>query len=335
MALRWGFASSSRIAHDFINAIGTLNDGEHEIVAVADPIIKFAEDLAKQFDVPKFCDNFLELAQDSNVEIVHVGALNTKHFEIAKLMLEHGKHVLVEKPMCMNAKQVQKLISLAKQKNVFLMEGVWARFLPNYHYVRQQLKNGIIGDIQSIEIEFGNSAMAGYDRIVKKHLGGGITLDVGVYTIHFCQMILKDEPKSIQATGIVNDDGVDVEVNGEFIYSGNRKAKIRLSAINTYENSAIIRGTKGTLTVPNFIIPNSVIGPDGKEITFPEFPAGKFPYHYDASRGLRFEPDEIRKYIRAGKTECDIVSLNDSLIVARIEDEIRRQLGVRYPADDE
>ncbi|KAG4070352.1 hypothetical protein HA402_006494 [Bradysia odoriphaga] len=213
----------------------------------------------------------MELAQDSNVEIVHVGALNTKHFEIAKLMLEHGKHVLVEKPMCMNAKQVQKLISLAKQKNVFLMEGVWARFLPNYHYVRQQLKNGLIGDVQSIEIEFGNSAMAGYDRIVKKHLGGGITLDVGVYAIHFCQMIFNDEPKSIHATGMVNDDGVDVEVNGELIYSGNRTAKIRLSAINTFENSAIIHGTKGTLTVPYFIIPNSVIGPDGKKKLFQNF----------------------------------------------------------------
>lgn len=68
---------------------------------------------------------------------------------------------------------------------------------------------------------------------------------------------------------------------------------------------------------------------------FNEFPDGPFKYHYDASRGLRFEPEAIRKYIRAGKTECDVVSLNDSLIVARIEDEIRRQLGVTYPADDE
>lgn len=166
MALRWGFASSSRIAHDFINALKTLKEDEHQVVAVADPLIKFAEDLAKQFNVPKFYDNFLDLAKDPNVEIVHVGALNTKHFEVAKIMLEHGKHVLVEKPMCMNAKQVQKLITLAKQKNVFLMEGMWARFLPNYQYVRQQLKDGAIGDVQSIEVEFGNSAMAGNERVM-------------------------------------------------------------------------------------------------------------------------------------------------------------------------
>lgn len=314
MALRWGFASSGRIAHDFINALGTLKEGEHKVVAVS-----------------IFYDNFLELAQDPNVEIVHVGALNPKHFAVAQLMLEHGKHVLVEKPMCTNARQVQKLISLAKQKNVFLMEGVWARFLPSYQYIRQQLKNGTIGDIQSIEVEFGNSAMGGFDRIVKKHLGGGITLD----TVHFCQMVFKQEPKSIKATGILNDDGVDVEVNAQLVYPGNKTAKIRLSAINTFENATKIHGTKGTLTVPYFIIPNSIIGPDGKETVFPELPEGQFKFHYEASRGLRFEPEEIRKYIRAGKTECEVVSLNDSLIVARVEDEIRRQLGVSYPADDE
>lgn len=85
----------------------------------------------------------------------------------------------------------------------------------------------------------------------KKHLGGGITLDVGVYTLHFVQMIFQQEPKSIKATGIVNDDGVDVEVNAELTYPGNKTAKIRLSAINTFENAAIIQGTKGTLTVHN------------------------------------------------------------------------------------
>lgn len=79
-------------------------------------------------------------------------------------------------------------------------------------------------------------------------------MDVGVYTIHFCQMVLQQEPKSIKATGIVNDDGVDVEVNAEFTYSGNKTATIRISAINTYENAAKIHGTKGTLTVHNKLL---------------------------------------------------------------------------------
>lgn len=87
--------------------------------------------------------------------------------------------------------------------------------------------------------------------------------------------------------------------------------------------------------VPNFCLPNSIIDVDGIEIVYPELPGGKYEYLYECSRGLRFEPDAVRKCIRAGKTECDLMSLNDSLIVARVEDEIRRQLGVKYEADDE
>lgn len=86
--------------------------------------------------------------------------------------------------------------------------------------------------------------------------------------------------------------------------------------------------------VPHFPFPTSIIGIDGKEVVFPKIPEGRFPYLYECSGGLTFEPDVVRKCIRAGKTESEILSLNDSLIVARVEDEIRRQLGVKYEADD-
>ncbi len=83
----------------------------------------------------------------------------------------------------------------------------------------------------------------------KKQLGGGITLDVGVYTIQFCQLVLQSQPESVRASGIVNDDGVDVEATAEITYPGNKMAKFRISALNTFENTAKIHGTKGILTV--------------------------------------------------------------------------------------
>lgn len=83
----------------------------------------------------------------------------------------------------------------------------------------------------------------------KRNLGGSITLDVGVYAIQFCQLIFKEEPKEVKAKGILNDEGIDVEVSAELHYDNNKVAKIRISAINTYKNSAKIIGTKGTITV--------------------------------------------------------------------------------------
>lgn len=165
MALKWGVASVGQISHDFVNALGTLSKDDHHVVAVGARDLKRAEEFAKNFGIPKAYGSYMELAKDSNVEVVYVGTLNPKHCEVALLMLEHGKHVLVEKPMCMNEKEVRKLISCAKQENVFLMEGLWSNFFPSYQYIRKQIESGNLGEIVAVEAEYGNCDMGKVDRI--------------------------------------------------------------------------------------------------------------------------------------------------------------------------
>lgn len=155
MALTWGIAAAGKISHDFVNAIGTLNGEEHQIVAVAARDLGRSEDFAKRFDIPKAYGSHLELAEDPEIEVVYVGTLNPQHFEVALLMLEHGKHVLVEKPLCINENQSRRLITFAQQKNLFLMEAIWSRCFPSYQYVRDQIEKGVLGEITSVEVEFG------------------------------------------------------------------------------------------------------------------------------------------------------------------------------------
>lgn len=124
MALKWGFACAGKITQDYINAMQTLENGHHEVVAVAEPMfVHQAKDVARKFNIPKCYSTFLELAQDPDVEIVHVGSLHPWHLEVSLLMLQHGKHVLCQKPMCMNEKQARQLIDYARQKKLFLAEG--------------------------------------------------------------------------------------------------------------------------------------------------------------------------------------------------------------------
>lgn len=91
----------------------------------------------------------------SYLDIVYVGALNPQHFEICMLMLENGKHILCEKPLCLNHKQAKKLIQYAEMKKLFLMEAVWSRFFPAYQYVKKQIASGVLGEIQEVEVSFG------------------------------------------------------------------------------------------------------------------------------------------------------------------------------------
>lgn len=123
MALKWGIAAAGLICHDFVNAIGTLSEDDHQVIAVAARDLDRASEFAQRFDIAKAYGSYCELAQDCDIEIVYIGVLIPQHLEVAMLMLDHGKHVLCEKPLCLNEKQVRILTSYAKQKGLFLMEG--------------------------------------------------------------------------------------------------------------------------------------------------------------------------------------------------------------------
>lgn len=155
MALRWGMAAAGNISHDFQTALTTLSEEEHRVVAVAARDLNRAQDFAKRFNIPKAYGSYLELAQDPQIEIVHVGAVHTQHLSVASMMLEHGKHVLCEVPMGINEKQVQTLVALAREKGLFLIEGIWTGHFPIYRYVHQQIVNGTLGEIQSVDIDCG------------------------------------------------------------------------------------------------------------------------------------------------------------------------------------
>lgn len=155
MALRWGIAAAGKISNDFVSALTTLDDKHHTVVAVAARDLNRATEFANRFEISSAYGSYKELAGDENVQVVYVGTLNPQHFEVAQLMLNHGKHVLVEKPLTLNEKCSRELVKLAQQKGLFLLEAIWSRFLPSYQYVREVLENGTLGDIISVDAEFG------------------------------------------------------------------------------------------------------------------------------------------------------------------------------------
>lgn len=155
MALRWGIASAGKISHDFVNAVGTLPATDHRVVAVAARDQTKADEFAKLHAIDNAYEGYDKLARDPNVEVVYVGMLNPQHYEVALLMLNSGKHVLCEKPLCMNEKQVAALLAVAKERQLFLMEAIWSRLFPAYQFVRQQIRSGAIGQVLEVNVEFG------------------------------------------------------------------------------------------------------------------------------------------------------------------------------------
>ena len=164
--IKWGIVTAGNISHDFIIALRILDPKVHEIVAIGARDLKRAQAFADKFNIPKAYGSYLELAQDPDVEVAYIGTIHPFHLELSQLMLDHGKHVLCEKPLTLNEKQATALTSYAKAKGLFLMEALWSRFLPSFQYVRKQVNSGALGEISYVEAELGLEALQHVERIM-------------------------------------------------------------------------------------------------------------------------------------------------------------------------
>lgn len=187
MALRWGIASAGKISHDFVTAVGTLPAADHRVVAVAAREHAKAQAFAELHGIERSYEGYERLARDHDVDVVYVGTLNPQHYEVILLMLQNGKNVLCEKPLCMNERQTAHVIAVAKERKLFLMEAIWSRLFPAYQYIRRQIQSGVLGVVKEVDVEFG-FPIADVERLAYvAHFMRFDVVDVGVIKSYcFC-----------------------------------------------------------------------------------------------------------------------------------------------------
>ena len=307
-------------------------------VAVAARDLSRAQDFANIFDIRKAYASYSELANDAQVEIAYVGVTASHHYEVVKLMLNAGKHVLCEKPLAVSLKQVKDLLELAKAKRLFFMEAIWSRTFPIYNQVSQLLHQGHIGQVKHVFVTFGLSNRDKPEaRLARKSNGGGTLLDFGVYCIQMCLLAYKGQkPGKVTATAInVNDEGVDTGLSVSMHFANGGFATFNTDLRVTLHNRAIIAGDKGYIRVaapfwcPTTIYASSQTCEDVcKDIPIPS--GAKFPFNFDNAGGLVHEADHVRQCLQKGLQESPLVSHADSLLIAEIQDEIMSQIGVSY-----
>ncbi|XP_032529063.2 trans-1,2-dihydrobenzene-1,2-diol dehydrogenase-like isoform X2 [Danaus plexippus] len=336
MTVRWGIVTAGKISHDFVNAVNSYPEkGDQVIAAVAARDPTRAKEFAKTHNIPKVFNTYEDMAISNDIDVAYIGALNHDHYALSKLFLESGKHVLCEKPFCLNAKQVESLVKIAKNQNLFLMEALWSRFAPFYVNLEEQLESGIIGRPQFVEVNFG-LPIENVERLRKKDLGGGALMDIGIYTVHFAQLVFKEDPIKITAVGELNDDGVDSVETVILEYSEGRRAVLNNHAKVKLWNKATVVGDYGkriTFEDP-FNMPDTMIHADGRVEKF-EFHPSKIPYNFMNSAGLVYEALETVRCIKEGLKESPIMSHSRSLQLIKILDTVRKQLGVHYDVDDQ
>ncbi|XP_058485335.1 trans-1,2-dihydrobenzene-1,2-diol dehydrogenase [Solea solea] len=334
MATRWGICGAGKISHDFTVALKTLSTEEHQVVSVAARKLEDSQEFAKKHSVSRAYGSYEELARDPDVDVVYVGVIHPYHLRTCLLFTNAKKNVLCEKPLAMNAKEVREILASAKKNDVFFMEAVWTRFFPVSVEIRRLLAQQQLGEVQMVRSEFGVPLMH-VPRSYQKELGGGAMLDLGIYCLQFICMVYDGEkPESIQATGVCQETGVDETVVVTLKFSKSRFAVFTCSSRIQLPNDAIIIGTKGTIRVPGHMwCPTSLVV-NGEETQYP-VPEPHLPLNFINSTGMRYEAEEVRQCLLKGLKQSAVMSHADSLLLAEVEDEIRRQVGVVYDQDQD
>jgi len=333
MATKWGILSASKIAHDFVLALETLSTEDHKVVAVAAKDKFRAKVFADDHGIPTYYGSYEELGNDSNVDVVYIGALNHQHYSLTKLMLESGKPVLCEKPFCINAKQLDVLIKLSKDKRLFLMEAMWSRFTPAYQKVLEEIQNGTIGTVLNVQANLGKP-LSSIERIWKKDVGGGSTLDLGVYTVHFVDTIFgPSKPESVACKGTLNSHGTDENISAVLKYPEGKIAVISTHTKVNMDNSAYVYGTKGTIKIHDPFHASVKVTVNATDYTFIQ-PNTRKPTLFPSSVQLRYEIEHVRQCLMKSLIESPVVTLNNSCTVQEIMDQLREQIGVQFEEDE-
>lgn len=323
--IRWGIVGPGAIANRFAKAV--QNVAQAELVAVASREESRAEAFAQKHGIPHVFCGYESLAASGLVDAVYIATPHPFHKPCAELFLNAGKHVLCEKPVCVNAAEAQALKDCAEKNGVFLMEAMWTRFLPAILEAQQIVKRGDIGEVLGIEADFCYTSTAkGAPRLYLPELAGGSLLDVGVYCLHFAALFLGNEPEALVA--LADTDGVvDLHTHALLKYKNGAVANLT-SAINVKKpETAYIYGTKGQIYLPCFYGAQELFVTVGKETTH-------IVKDY-IGNGFEEEIIEACECIANGKLQSDIMPMDDSIIMMRQMDAIRQQIGIRYPFENE
>lgn len=223
----WGIIGCGKIAHKFAEDLITVPNAT--LYAVASRDLKKAKDFGKTYDVYCCYGSYKELATNPEVDIIYIATPHVFHFENSLMCLTNKKAVLCEKPFAINIKQVEEMITAAKNNNTFLMEALWTYFLPHYKYVLNIIQSNELGEVKSLKADFGFAST--YDpenRLFNKKLGGGSLLDVGIYPL-FAALSILGYPEETEANAKFNDDGIDEKCSMLLTYKNNIQASLHSS----------------------------------------------------------------------------------------------------------
>ena len=298
-----------------------------EAYAIASRDLNKAETFAQKWNFTRAYGSYEEMLDDELVDLVYIATPHSHHYAHTRLSLLKGKPVLCEKAFTANAKEAEELLQLAKEKNLFLTEAIWTRYMPLSQTICELVDNGAIGRPQLLTA---NLCYPNYhkERMHKPELAGGALLDLGVYTLNFAAMVFGTDIIRTTSACIKTDTGVDAQNSITLEYADGKLAILCSSQMAKSDRQGIISGDKGFIIVDNINNPQkvSVYDSDYQLTAVYNCPPQITGYEYQVYASI--------EALENGWLESPFMPHQETLRIMRQMDELRKEWGVIYPSDN-
>ena len=325
--IRFAVVGTNWITERFIDA--AHESGKMRLTAIYSRKLEQAQAFGANYPVEHFFDSLEALAQSDVIDAVYIASPNSLHYQQSLLFLSHNKHVICEKPLASNLREVEQLVACAREHQVVLFEAFKTAHLPNFLTLQQVLPK--IGKLRKAFINFCQYSsrypryLAGENpNTFNPHFSNGSIMDIGYYCVA-STVALFGAPKSVLASATLLDTGVDAHGSVCLNY-GDFDVVISHSKVSNSNIASEIQGEEGTLVIEKISEAQGVVltprGENSQVLTQPQ--------HINT---MLYEAQVFAELVE--KQQVEHVGLENSLIVASLLTEIRRQTGVVFPADGE
>ena len=322
--INWGILGCGPISRHFAKSLLSVPGCRLSAVAARD--YNRAKAFAEEFGSDRYYGNYEQLASDNEIDIVYIATITQLHMEHALMCMERGKAVLCEKPLAASGGQAKIMAEKSRECGVFLMEAMWSRFLPANREAARLVSSGAAGVPRIAHTDIGVCLPWEGAAYTDPAQAGGALIGAGVYAVAQAYNLL-GWPEEMTGFAHIGESGVDEYNAVIFRHAHGALSLIASSIRSVLGGDSRVFGDKGEIFVPSFQNATKVvIRESGRGEKTLEFPHAGYS-------GFTYEIAEAADCVRAGKTESEILPLDESVSISETDEKLRNGWGLYYPCD--
>lgn len=299
---------------------------EDEIYAVANRTHKKAVDFAAKYNIEKVYDELDDVFDDPAVDVIYITTPHNTHIEFMKKAIANGKHILVEKSITLNSRELDEAIALADKSKVVIGEAMTIYHMPLYKKLREIIDSGKLGKVNLITMNFGSFKEYNMEnRFFNRNLAGGAMLDIGVYALSFIRWFMDSKPQRLLSQMKPAPTGVDEQAGLLLMNDEGQMASVMLSLHSKQPKRGMVSCEKGYIEIMEY--------PRAWEanVTYTDSGKTEIIREGDNSDSLAYELQDMERAI-SGDVECMHIEYTKD--VMDMMTAFRNEWGFKYPEEE-